>query len=221
VGDLTSFSSRGPTMDGRQKPELVAPGAWVISSRSGTSWVQNFLIYTDGVHEASVGTSFAAPHAAGVAALLLAINPTLTWQEVRSALIEGAGEDAFTPPLPDLRWGYGKLSAASTIPLVEPPDDGDDDDEPIGPIQVEATTNPATDLATFAYSVPEQARLVWLRIYSIDGRLVQEIDVDPQGESVDWTLVTRDGELVGSGLYLYVLVTDVGRSAVERLVVLR
>ena len=220
LGELTSFSSRGPTMDGRLKPELTAPGAWIVSSRSGTAWVQNFVAYVDGVHEASLGTSFAAPHAAGVVALMLSINPQLTWSEVLDRLVDSAGEDQHTPPLPDPRWGYGKLNAALAVAAVEPPHDGGGG-EPVPRPTVEATTNPAVDVASFRYELPETAAWSELRLYAVDGRLVFEVAVDPRGERVDWGLTTTAGEPVGSGLYLFVLVSDVGSSAVGRLVILR
>jgi subtilisin family serine protease len=226
AGALTSFSSRGPTMDGRQKPELTAPGAWIVSTRSASAFAQDYLIYVDGVHEASVGTSFSAPHVAGVAALILSINPTLSWWEVLALLRESAGEDAFTPPLPDPRWGYGKLNAASAIPSVLPPPDDDDDDddgdgEPIERIAVELSANPVSDQATFLYELPTAADWARLRIYTVHGRLIFDSDLDPEGERFDWALDTLEGDAAGSGLYLFRLVTDVGRSSVERLVILR
>jgi len=219
IGPLTSFSSQGPTMDGRLKPEIAAPGAWVLSSRSGSAWVQNFLVHPDGFHEASLGTSFAAPHVSGVAALMLSIDASLSCTELRDILTDSAKRDAYTAIHPDDRWGYGKLDAAAALDAVEPPPNGDDGDP--DHLSLEVVTQPAHELATFAYHVPEGTSRAILRVYSVSGGLVYEAGLDPALGRADWGLVTPRGEPVGTGLYLVVLVTDVGTSEVARLVVLR
>ena len=65
-GDITFFSSRGPTVDGRLQPSLVGPGSIVFSTRGDGSY--------DGYSLAS-GTSVSSPVVAGVAALLMDASP--------------------------------------------------------------------------------------------------------------------------------------------------
>jgi len=67
VGEITSSSSRGPTGDGRMKPNLVAPGNLVTSPLAGTTNQYDHL------H----GTSMATPHVTGLAATLLEHYPDL------------------------------------------------------------------------------------------------------------------------------------------------
>lgn len=77
IGD---YSSRGPTPSGQQRPHLVAPGGnpedGIIS-----------LLVDGSVGSVEYGTSFAAPHVSGIAALLLQLEPDLTSDELRAKLI--------------------------------------------------------------------------------------------------------------------------------------
>jgi len=70
VGEVTRSSSRGPTLDGRLKPNVVAPGDSVCSARAGTA---------NGYEERS-GCSMATPHVSGLVSALLEHYPA--WREV-------------------------------------------------------------------------------------------------------------------------------------------
>jgi subtilisin family serine protease len=84
---MAQFSSRGPTLDGRVKPEIVAPGNNIIAARaSGTSLGSP----VDATYTQSMGTSMAAPHAAGVCALILAVNRSLKPDDVKWILMDTA-----------------------------------------------------------------------------------------------------------------------------------
>ncbi|MGM0836144.1 MAG: S8 family serine peptidase [Bacillota bacterium] len=89
VGDnLAAFSSRGPTRKTYEiKPEVVAPGVSVYSSvPSYMTNPENQDDYSLAYYRAS-GTSMAAPHVAGAAALLLHANPNLKPEDVKTALM--------------------------------------------------------------------------------------------------------------------------------------
>ena len=84
---IASFSSRGPTSDGRVKPDIAAPGVGIVAARaSGTAMGQ----VVDEHYTSASGTSMATPHAVGAAALLLQANPSLTPREVKELLMRTA-----------------------------------------------------------------------------------------------------------------------------------
>ncbi len=96
-------SSRGPTADGRIKPEVCAVGVNVTSAKAGT---------TDG-YVMKWGTSMATPHVAGVAALMLEYNPDLTPDRVREILMDTAADRGSTGP--DNNYGWGVVNATDAI----------------------------------------------------------------------------------------------------------
>jgi serine protease AprX len=103
---LAPFSSRGPTLDGRIKPEIVAPGIRITAARAGSA--NRFDTYS--------GTSMAAPFVAGAAALLLSANPGLTVEDVKDALLETAQDWGVTGP--DVDYGHGRLSVYRAVQRV-------------------------------------------------------------------------------------------------------
>ena len=111
---MAAFSSRGPTDDNRQKPEVTAPGTWILSTRSRSTAAGGWLAY-DSDHVYMGGTSMATPLTAGSAALLLEhLDTNLGVSNPSSALITSlfiAGAD-------DMAGQYGDPSngAGETIP---------------------------------------------------------------------------------------------------------
>lgn len=90
-GQYAGFSSRGPRVDGRVKPDLAAMGAGVIAAEPSGSIV------------VGSGTSFASPILAGMVAGFWQAHPQLTAQQVIEALKKSASQ--YTSP--DDRLGYG------------------------------------------------------------------------------------------------------------------
>ena len=68
---VSYFSSRGPTADGRAKPDLVAPGEKILSCRAGGRDRGNPL---NDLYVAMSGTSMAAPHVSGAVACFLSLR---------------------------------------------------------------------------------------------------------------------------------------------------
>ena len=112
IGDISSFSSIGHTRDGRVKPDIVAPGDVIVSTKSKDASFGNSSIAPDNQHVTLRGTSMATPHVAGAVALLLAANPTLDSAQIKGMLQSTATRDGFTGPGCGNVWGCGKLNLA-------------------------------------------------------------------------------------------------------------
>jgi len=99
------FSSRGPVSPFYIKPDLVAPGAFINTTD------------INGNYKISSGTSFAAPHVAGTAALILQKNPELTPQELKSILMITSEivYDQFDDRFPIEVSGNGRIDASKAI----------------------------------------------------------------------------------------------------------
>ncbi|MDB5047244.1 MAG: hypothetical protein JWO30_315 [Fibrobacteres bacterium] len=133
VGELAIWSSRGPTLDGRIKPDLCAPGRSVVGALSSAlthpaDWQFPYIpVWPDqsnlnGRYIAAEGTSQAAPVVTGTVALMLELNPKLTGAQVKSYLTETTYKDEFTGALasPTPQWGAGKLDVSAGIQKVRP-----------------------------------------------------------------------------------------------------
>ncbi len=119
-------SGRGPTRDGRLKPEICAPGNHILSCGvlaflPGMIASQPHKVALGGFHITGGGTSASSPVVAGIGALFLQQNPTACWQDFKTALLNCASVDNFTwAPLPNNSWGYGKADAFSTLTTCSP-----------------------------------------------------------------------------------------------------
>ena len=99
------FSSRGPVSPFYIKPDIVAPGAFINTTD------------INGNYKISSGTSFAAPHVAGTAALILQKNPQLSPQELKSILMTTSEivYDQFDDRFPIEVSGNGRIDASKAI----------------------------------------------------------------------------------------------------------
>ncbi len=101
TGAIVSFSSRGPTFDGRIKPEVCALGLSAsVASSSG-----------DNSYGFSSGTSFSCPLTAGAAAIVWSANPTWTNMQVREAMMLTASD----PSTPDNNYGWGIVNTWAAL----------------------------------------------------------------------------------------------------------
>ncbi len=119
LGGLSNFSSVGPTRDGRQQPEVTAPGDVIAAAMSASAVPVDDFITRDNRHRIMRGTSMAAPVVTGILAARLQWGPTRTVSQLRAILRAQARADGATGTLPNYSWGYGKT--ASSPQPVSPP----------------------------------------------------------------------------------------------------
>ena len=117
---LNASSSHGRTRDGRDKPEIAAPGTGILAAGAlgGRSDGNGD---TRPLRVSKSGTSMAAPHVAGVVALLLEEEPTLSSAQIRSLLVASARPPAGSQGY-DRGWGFGRLDALQALQLLRDPD---------------------------------------------------------------------------------------------------
>ncbi len=154
-----SFSSVGPSFDGRIKPEVMAQGqAAIVSDAAGNIVTAN-------------GTSFSGPIMAGMAACLWQAFPEKTNQEIRNLILQSS--DKFS--IPNNQYGYGipdfNLAVSNQLDL----NSFSKDDFIIYP-------NPASDYITV--SLPSKFELGTVFLYNMLGQKILEQKVTPQSSMI-------------------------------------
>lgn len=126
-GQIANFSSYGPTLDGRVKPDISAPGVSVgsaVSHFTDNSFTPAVSVIFNGITYKFTrisGTSMSGPAVAGVVALILDANPTLSSSQVKEIIKTTARTDNYTGIIPvggSLQWGAGKVNAYAAVQLA-------------------------------------------------------------------------------------------------------
>jgi len=188
-GVRASFSSMGPTADGRIKPDVMARGVSTICASP---------ISIDGYFGVS-GTSLSCPLVAGAAALVLQANPNLTNMEIITAL-KSSADNSTTP---DNYYGWGIINAQAAANYFSPigvahKKDVEIDDYILYPVY----PNPFNPETNIRYQLPSSQQ-VRLEVFNNIGQKVATL-VD-ETVSVGQHKLTWDASGFSSGVYLLVL----------------
>jgi gliding motility-associated-like protein len=131
IGGNASFSSYGPTVDGRLKPEITAPGNRIASSVN--SFDQNYntggRYFEDVVktynylgrqynYALMQGTSMSSPVVAGIVALWKEACPLISTNQIKTVIANTAIKDQFTGNIANKYWGHGKIDAYAGIKYI-------------------------------------------------------------------------------------------------------
>jgi minor extracellular serine protease Vpr len=161
---IAHFSSRGPVSPFYIKPDIVAPGAYINSTQN------------NGIYNFTSGTSFAAPHVSGAAALLLQKNPELQNHEIKSLLVTTVQpvSDAYGKEFSLHESGSGRLDIANAY-------------------NAKLIINPTNFVINFS---PEQLSIEkQLKLKLIEGTL-EKIDIEFEGpEFIEFTHNIKNNNL--------------------------
>ncbi len=188
-GLKASFSSFGPTADGRIKPDVSAQGVSVYLANAASGY--GF----------SNGTSFSAPMVSGLVTLLLQVNPALTPVQVRDVLRQTASQSTS----PDNSLGWGIVDAEAAVALAEALATGVDEVPAPDAVEVDAYPLPATDRAVVAVRVPAPVAQARLSVYDLLGRRIAMPYAGPLPPGLSRLPIDLTG--LPAGVYLYTLHT--------------
>lgn len=208
VNEIANFSSYGTDINGKNYPDITAPGYTVVSSvnKYDNATVSTYHKYL--IDEVSVsgttrkyhwgemaGTSMATPVATGVVALWLQANPYLTPEEVRSIMQETAITDTYTQnAAKPLQWGAGKLNAYDGLVKILQRSSINDISLPDDIVLVKQNTSNG-NLSAYIHNADKE---VSISIYSLNGTLVYNDRAFPQNGMLD---INING-LLSSGVYI-------------------
>jgi len=189
-GEIASFSSHGPTYDGRIKPEVCARGVstWGVNANSDS-------------YRTGSGTSLSAPLVSGAAAVILSAHSDWTPMQVREAMMMTADR----VDNPDNNYGYGVIDVMAAIDYET--SSINHNNIPDEFLILNVYPNPFNPTTTIRFSL-EARHASLLQVFDITGRLVETIENDkllPGEHAYTW-----DASGLSSGIYFVQLKTPFG-----------
>lgn len=188
LGQISSFSSHGPTLDGRMKPDVSAPGAIIVSALSSYAGYSSSATAKTTVNGKSYyyigsqGTSQASPFVAGTIALWLQANPQLTPDGIKEVINATARHDDFTGTEPGNVYGAGKIDAYAGLQYVLEHQETGIADQHATEGMFRVVSNASDHTAQVFFSETEGS--VAVSVYSTTGQLVHSEQAVSNGQQL-------------------------------------
>jgi hypothetical protein len=202
-GEISSFSSYGTLMDGRNLPHVCAPGASLVSSTN--KYYLNYYAdqlsveslqahYTgtgrDSYWQIAAGTSMSSPFVAGSIALWLEADPTLTCADVIDIIQKTStvDDDVTNPEVDPIKWGAGKFNAYAGLKEVISRAAADG----VTNIEAEQTNRlMVKDLGANNFNVFLGGEALNVNVYSTSGALVKSVKSADSDIDIDLSTLAR------------------------------
>ena len=185
-GLRTSFSSFGPTVDGRIKPDFMAMGSGVVSARASNQTQYTFVS----------GTSFSCPLVSGAIALLLQANPNLNPIQLRGILRQTSSRSNN----PDNFYGWGIINTLLALNVILKVDNSFIPDDFILYQNYPNPFNPSTSINWHS----PLGSWITIKLYDVLGREIETI-VDGYYDAGNHSTLYIINSTLPSGVYFYQL----------------
>ena len=209
-GLRSSFSSVGPTTDGRFKPDFMAMGRSNVTAESGEG--------NNGYTSFGSGTSFSCPMVAGVVAMILSANPGLNPMKVRDVLRQTSGNSQN----PNSQIGWGTVNAWNGIQLALTTSiDPGSGNIPAGYTLGQNYPNPFNPETTIPFSLDRQS-MVSMKLFDMSGREVATVFNNRffNPGQIDFPFNAASYGL-SSGVYFYVMIAEGALVGARKMILLK
>ena len=193
-GQVSGFTSMGPTVDERTKPDISSTGQDIMSSVNSFDITQtsSLNVEFDGKEYGFArfsGTSMSGPQVAGIVALMLQANPSLSAVQAKEILKNTARLDQHTgnidPQIGDLQWGWGKANALAAVLSSEVY--ADVDEVTIEDEKLTIYPNPASEKLTISVD-GDNISITEVELIQVDGKTGKLFDVKENTSKLDLNL---------------------------------
>ncbi len=223
---VTYFTSHGPTLDGRIKPDIISPGENVFAARSRFNDYYNYYAIIDTNTIAFGGTSASSPITAGVAALIWEQHPEYKRNDIIQLIKSSANFDSYCGAWgnqPNNISGWGKVDAFNALANVRIDNDGlcHTEDycitrpDPPAPVVyangLKIFPNPVNNIATIQYTADKAINYF---IFDALGRLMKKALLPAATNAT----IILDMQTYAKGIY-FIKVTGWGKPLVKKIIV--